>query len=278
MPAPRPAALRRATGSSFLLPPRGCLAPLCALLLACLHHARLCPRRREIQHRVLEQLHQAEHRRGLVRVQRLGARDQLRLVVGVVELGEVLAARLIQYEFNAKLGHGTSSLLGDNSRLPCAQSRSPSRAGPRFCSRWTGPSPRRKTAKSSSRSRPRASIGPTSCSAAETTRFRPMTPISPGWKSPVKWFPREKPSRSATRCALWCTAAATPNSASRPKCRRCRCRKGCRSSRPLRCPRPSSPSGATPSIAAGSSPARRCSSRACLLYTSDAADVRSSVD
>ena len=76
-----------------------------------------------------------------VRVQRLGARDQLCLVLGVVELGEILAARLIQHEFDAKLGHWTSSLLGDNSRLPCAQSRSASRAGPRFCSRWTRPKP-----------------------------------------------------------------------------------------------------------------------------------------
>ena len=43
---------------------------------------------------------------GLRRVARLGAHDDFVLVLRMVELGEIHAARLVQDELDAKLGHG----------------------------------------------------------------------------------------------------------------------------------------------------------------------------
>ena len=56
----------------------------------------------------------------------------------------------------------------------------------------------------------------------------------------------------ATRSARSSPAAAMPNTASRRRRNACRCRRALRSSTPPVCPRPSSPSGPTSSIAAGS--------------------------
>jgi hypothetical protein len=64
---------------------------------------------------VLEELNEAEHRRGLRGIERFGAHEQLFVVLRVVQLGEILAARLIQHELDAKLGHRYSSSSRDNS-------------------------------------------------------------------------------------------------------------------------------------------------------------------
>src|SRR5882724_13529095 len=95
-------------------------APLCGgLLLGFFRWALLCrapglaaydfrralARLRELQDRVLEELHEAEHRCGLRGVHRLGPYDQILLVVRAIELGEIFSARLIEHELDSKLGH-----------------------------------------------------------------------------------------------------------------------------------------------------------------------------
>src|SRR5688572_12789362 len=70
---------------------------------------RLLAGPRKLQDRVLEELHHAEHRGLLARVQRLGAQQQLVAALGVVHLGKVFAARLVQHELHAELGHSPLS-------------------------------------------------------------------------------------------------------------------------------------------------------------------------
>src|SRR5206468_11521009 len=101
----------------FLLDLLGLRGPLLLGTLRLLaHHPRgRLAGLRELQDGVLEELHQTEHRRGLRRIERLGAHDQLFLIFRAVELGEIFSARLVQYELDAKLGHWCSSSSRDNS-------------------------------------------------------------------------------------------------------------------------------------------------------------------
>jgi hypothetical protein len=54
---------------------------------------------------VLEQVDDPEHRRRLRRIERFRAHDELVGVVGVIQLGEVLAACLVQHELDFELSH-----------------------------------------------------------------------------------------------------------------------------------------------------------------------------
>src|SRR5688572_17576742 len=133
---------------SFALPPLGLLRffdfarclPVGAPALLLRLRARALARLRKLQDRVLEELYQAEHRGSLGRIERLGAHQQLLLVVGVVQLGEVFPARLVDDEFNAKLSHANLLRL-ISITWQCVQSRSRSRAGPRSCSPPSARSP-----------------------------------------------------------------------------------------------------------------------------------------
>src|SRR5688572_27801923 len=103
---------------------------------------------RKLQDRILEELHQAEHRRGLRRIERFGAHQELLLVVGVVELGEIFSGRLVKHELDAKLSHAILLWAFSIARR-CAQSRSRSPAVPMFSSRPLAPRRHRGKTKSS---------------------------------------------------------------------------------------------------------------------------------